>query len=130
MTLDMTESDMPRYVERECKQRADSLANFYAKARLGEVVSVDRATKRIEVKLDAPAAENKSEVKGYAITKTRKKLAMSGSVVAGATNLALVAKEIADVSPGDTYIRNATKFFGGCWGSTAYCALVKQTCPN
>jgi formylglycine-generating enzyme required for sulfatase activity len=130
MTLDMTEQDMPRYVERECKQRADSLANFYAKARLGEVVSVDRATKRIEVKLDAPAAENKSEVKGYAITKTRKKLAMSGSVVAGATNLALVAKEIADVSPGDTYIRNATKFFGGCWGSTAYCALVKQTCPN
>jgi formylglycine-generating enzyme required for sulfatase activity len=130
MTLDMTEQDMPRYVEQECKRRADSLANFYAKARLGEVVSVDRATKRIEVKLDAPAAENKSEVKGYAITKTRKKLAMSGSVVAGATNLALEAKEIADVSPGDTYIRNATKFFGGCWGSTAYCALMKQTCPN
>jgi formylglycine-generating enzyme required for sulfatase activity len=134
MTLDMTEQDMPRYVERECNQKAERARKLQASRdanRLGEVVSVDRATKRIEVKLDAPAAENKSEVKGYVFTKTRKLLSLRGSVVAGATNLALVAKEIADVSPGDTYYRLfLLTYSGGCHGSTAYCALVKQTCPD
>jgi hypothetical protein len=135
MTLDMTESDMPRYVERECNQKAERARKLQAERdanRLGEVVSVDSATKRIEVKLDAPAAENKSEVKGYALTKTRKLLSLRGSVMAGATNLALEAKEIADVSPGDTYYRSffLLTYSGGCHGSAAYCALVKQTCPD
>jgi formylglycine-generating enzyme required for sulfatase activity len=124
-TIEMTAKELPFYVEHECKRRADS----YAKYRLGEVVSVDRATQRIEIKLDAPAAEDKSDVQGYAITKTRKKLPMRGNFVAGATNLAVETKEIADVSPGDTYYRGLP-YFSQCWDNAAYCTLRQQTCPD
>ncbi|MBU1223785.1 MAG: SUMF1/EgtB/PvdO family nonheme iron enzyme [Gammaproteobacteria bacterium] len=123
MTLDMTEQDMPRYVERDCKRKADA----HAKSRLGEVVSVDRNAQRLELKLDAPAAKD-GNLYGYVLTKEHTRLYPKLNVTAGATNFVLTEKSLDGVSMGDVYY--ATRYTSGCWGSTAYCALAKQTCPT